>query len=219
MSSVKVICGYVWICTIGYGIHVYDTNNIQDPYASWGQDDKQQVYTLLYVKETGSILVLTQKGMYAFDSDLGSSDYSVILEPRVSIPKEGTVDLNEGVVIPPASNITSTEVWVCSQTRHGFCLLHPRDFHVLEQIDTHEVEDKARKVRHMQPMLVNELSFLAVANRHFIERWDVENRMKIDQFDMMTHCNEFYGNQGKLHVRVNMYMYTCYDVYLVLYTM
>ena len=197
ISCVKVICGYVWIGSIGNGIHIYDTNSIEHPFASWGQDDKQQVFTLLHIQETGSVLALTRNGMYAFDSDLGSPDYSVVLEPRDSYPGDGEVFPVEGVVIPPVRNLKSTEVWVCSQTGHSFNILHPRDFRVLERIDTIEPEDKLRKVRHLQPMAVNELSFLAVGNRHVIERWDVENRLKIDEFDMMVYCKEFYGDQSK----------------------
>lgn len=194
----KVICGYVWICTVGNGIHVYSTSDIQEPYASWGQEDKQQVCTLLHIEETGSVLALTRTGMYTFDSDLGSPDYAVVLEPRISVNSDETNDLIEGVVIPPSRNLMSTEVWVCSQSGQGFTLLHPRNFSVMERTLTHnETEDRSRRVRHLQPMMVDDLSFLAVANQHTIERWDVENRLKIDEFDMMDYCKEFYGDQGK----------------------
>ena len=196
----KVICGYVWICTIGNGIHVYSTSDVQEPYASWGQDNKQQVYTLLHVEETGSVLALTRSGMYAFDSDLGSPDYAVILEPRVSVNSDEINNLIEGVVIPPSRNLRSTEVWVCSQSGRGFTLLHPRNFNVVERTLTDgddEKEDRSRRVRHLQPMMVDDLSFLAVASQHVIERWDVENRLKIDEFDVMDYCKEFYEDQSK----------------------
>ena len=137
--------------------------------------------------------------MYAFDSDLGSPDYAVILEPRVSVRSDETNNLIEGVVIPPSRNLRSTEVWVCSQSGRGFTLLHPRNFNVIEQTLTHndEKEDRSRRVRHLQPMMVDDLSFLAVANQHVIERWDVENRVKIDEFDVMDYCKEFYEDQSK----------------------
>ena len=207
ISCVKVICGYVWICTIGNGIHIYNTNNIQEPYASWGQDDKQQVYTLLHIEETGSVLALTRTGMYGFDSDLGSPDYSLVLEPRVSLTNSETNYLIEGVVIPPANNLKSTEVWVCSQMGHGFTLLHPRNFGIVEQTDTHDAEDHSRRVRHLQPMVVDDLSFLAVANQHVIERWDVENRLKIDEYDMMDYCKELYGDQSETKIQLHTCTY------------
>jgi hypothetical protein len=46
-------------------------------------------------------------------------------------------------------------------------------------------------------MMVDDLSFLAVASQHVIERWDVENRLKIDEFDVMDYCKEFYEDQSK----------------------
>ena len=194
----KVICGYVWICTIGSGIHVYCTNNIQEPYASWGQEDRQQVYTLLHIEETGTILALTRAGMYAFDSDLGSPDYALVLEPRTSVTSDETNDLIEGVVVPPSRNLRSTEVWVCSQSGQGFTLLHPRNLSIVERtLAQDETADRSRRVRHLQPMMVDDLSFLAVANQHVIERWDVENRLKIDEFDVMDYCKEFYEDQSE----------------------
>ena len=194
----------MWVCSVGNGIHVYNTNNIEVPYASWGQDDKQQVYTLLYVEETDSVLALARTGMYAFNSNLGNPDYSIILEPRDSFTSDGEIFPIEGVVIPPAGNVKSTEVWVCSQTGHSFNILHPETFRVQERIDTTHLENQVRKVRHLQPIVVNELSFLAVANRHLIERWDVENRLKIDEFDVMTHCKEFYDDQRKLVINKHL---------------
>ena len=199
ISCVKVVCGYVWICTVGNGIHVYNTNDIQEPYGSWGQEDKQQVYSLLHVEETGSVLALTRTGMYGFDSDLGSPDYSVVFEPRVSVNCDETSNLIEGVVIPPSRNVKSTEVWVCSQIGQGFTLLHPRNFDVMERtLPPNQKEERIRRVRHLQPMIVDDLSFLAVANQHTIERWDVENRLKIDEHDLMDYCKEFYGDQSKI---------------------
>ena len=138
--------------------------------------------------------------MYAFDSDMGSPDYAVILEPRVSVNSDEINNLIEGVVIPPSRNLRSTEVWVCSQSGRGFTLLHPRNFNVVERTltdDDDEREDRSRRVRHLQPMMVDDLSFLAVANQHVIERWDVENRLKIDEFDVMDYCKEFYEDQSK----------------------
>ena len=196
-----MISGYVWICTVGNGVHVYNTSNINDPFASWGQDEKQQVFTLLYVEESSSILALARKGMYVFDSDLGSSDYTIVLEPRHSVLNEDEVFPIEGVVIPPVRNVKTTEIWVCSQTGRGFNILHPRSFHVVERISNYQSEDRTRKIRHLQPMVVNDLSYLAIGNRHVIERWDVENRLKIDEFDMMDYCKAFYGDQSKLIIQ------------------
>ena len=35
ISCVKVISGYVWIGTVGNGIHVYNANSIREPFGSW----------------------------------------------------------------------------------------------------------------------------------------------------------------------------------------
>ena len=135
--------------------------------------------------------------MYIFDSDLGLSDYTIVLEPRDSILNEDDIFPIEGVVIPPVRNMKTTEVWVCSQTGRGFNVLNPQTFKVVERIPMYQPEDRARKIRHLQPIVVNDLSYLAIANRHMIERWDVENRLKIDEFNVMDYCRAFYGEQSK----------------------
>lgn len=176
---------------------MYETNKVREPYASWGQDSEQMIYTLLHVKGTSSVLALTLKGMYAFNSNL---DDSAILEPRVSVPNHEVNNvLSEGIIIPKAGNVSVIEVWACSQTVYGFTILDPKEFNILEETTKLSVKDNARKVQHMQPIMVNGRSFLAVANQHFIEHWDIEYRQKVCEYNMMIHCKEYYGDQSKIY--------------------
>ena len=41
-----------------------------------------------------------------------------------------------------------------------------------------------------------------------IERWDVENRLKIDEFDVMDYCREFYGEQSMFTYKYQEYIYS-----------
>lgn len=134
--------------------------------------------------------------MYAFDTDISISE-SALIEHQIFIPKSGPLDVNEGVVVPVAGNIREPEVWVCSRTGHRLTILHPKKFSIIDEVHTGELEDKARVVRHMHTMLANGQSFLVIANRHLIERWDVELRQKKDEFDMIVHYKEFYGDDSK----------------------
>ena len=198
ISNIKVIGGHVWICTVGAGLFVYNADRRQ-LVAFWGEDEKQQIYTLLYVEETSAVLALTHKGMYAFSSDIGNPNYEILV-PYVNIPKSGSRDINEGVVIPCVANMGCTEVWVCSQGGIGFQILNLHHFTLVEEVYSGERDQSSlsgRKIRHMYPMIMNDRSSLAVANRHVVECWDVELRKKKTEFNCMEYCKNIYGDRSE----------------------
>ena len=189
----------MWIGTAGSGLFVYRIHT-HKPVATWGEEIKLEIFTLLHIRKTASILVLTHDGILIFDSDIHPGTEEVYqLEPRQTIEKNGPIDINQGVVIPAAGNVEEPEIWLCSRSGRGFSVLHhEKCTFIAEVYYSDKPEDKARVVRHMQPILVDGRSCLAVANRHLIERWDVKLRQKKDEFDMIAHCVEFFGNQSKL---------------------
>ena len=198
----------MWICTVGTGLWVYNGSTRQ-PIANWGEEEKQQIYTLLYVEETSSILALTHKGMFIFKSDLGppSSVYQM-LNPTVSIPKSGVRDLNEGIVISPGGNVETTQVWVCSQTVLGFCVLDPREFTVVDEVKVPASDGHSHKIRHMTTTIIRGRSVLIVADRHYIQPWDVQKRQRQDVFDCSGVCKEIYGDNGKFLYHAGSYKRT-----------
>ena len=204
VSSIITVGSSVWIGTAGSGLFVYRIHT-HKPFASWGKESNLEIFTLLHVRKTASILALTHDGILVFDSDIGIGMAVVcLLEPRKTIERTGPLDINQGVVIPTTGNIEDPEIWVCSTSGHGFTILDSEKFSTVAEVYySDEAEDKARMVRHMQPILVDGRSYLAVADRHLIERWDVKLRRKKDQFDMMTHCGEFFPNQSKLIIKKN----------------
>ncbi len=193
--NVSVVDKNVWICTAGAGLWVYNVATRQ-PIASWGEDDKQQIYTLLNVTDASTVLALTHKGMYTFDSDLGpcSPDYGT-LYPTRCIPRSSGRELNEGIVIPSGANLTDTEVWVCSQTALHFYILDS-SFNVAREISPPTQEGVGHKVRHMTTTVLSGRRVLLVADRHIILYWDVANRERIAErgFDCSEACKAVYGD-------------------------
>ena len=57
-------------------------------------------------------------------------------------------------------------------------------------------DHKGRKIRHMCPFLLEGRSALAVADRHFLQRWDVEERKKKKDFDCFEACKDIFGEHG-----------------------
>ena len=189
----------MWIGTAGSGLFVYRIHTYK-PVASWGKESSLEIFTLLHVRKTASILALTHDGILVFDSNIGIGLEEVrTVAPRQTIERSGPLDINQGVVIPATGNVEDPEIWVCSSSGRGFSILHNEKFNIVTEVyHSDGTEDKGRMVRHMQPVLVDGRSCLAVADRHLIERWDVKLREKKDQFDMMTHCVEFFGSQSEL---------------------
>ena len=197
VSSISTIGGNIWITTIGAGLYIYKVHT-HNPIASWGLEQKCQIFKLLHIKKTNSVLVLAHEGMYAFDAVIRTP----LAEPfqhKLYIPKSGMLEYNEGVVIPAGGNLNEPEIWVCCRTGHGYSILHYETFDVVDEISTGEVIHKARVVRQMQTIMMNGRRYLAVANRHLIENWDVREREKRGEFDIAVYCSEFCGDQSKFN--------------------
>ena len=215
VSNVCVACNNIWVSTVGAGLWVVDPS-LKQVIAVWGETEKQQVFKLLHVEDSNMILALTRQGMYVFSAILGqvnpASPISCdVLIPVSSNPRSGN-DINEGVVIPADGNLDRCEVWVCSQNGHSFQVLDSQMFDVLEEVSMlNDGEHKGRKIRHMCPFLLEGRSTLAVADRHFLQRWDVEERMKKKDFNCFEACKDMFGEHGTFYIilaRVQLYLMT-----------
>ena len=67
--------------------------------------------------------------------------------------------------------------------------------------------NSSRKLRKLQLIVTNEHCYLAVADRHNIERWSVENRIKIDEVETVDYCKEYFGDNGKKYSIQNILIY------------
>ena len=141
--------------------------------------------------KTSMVLVFTHKGVYVFESDVYCSSTEA-LTPIFEYPKE-TDELNVGVVIPPSGKLTNSEVWASSLTGRSLCILSTSDFSVQESVPFHP-EVKKWTIRHMIALEVNAKPILAVANKHLIHLFDVEERSHLpDHFNCQEICSRIQG--------------------------
>ena len=201
VTSVCVAADNVWVGTVKGGLKVYDPSSRQ-PIAFWGEIEKQQVYLLLNVEESSSVLVLARKGMYVFSSSILREEFASlslqVLFPNLSFPSPSGVDINEGVVIPPTANMNSGEVWVCSQSGLGFRILHPTTFRLKEEVLYPESSiSLGRRIRHIVSMVVEGRSTLVFADRCWIQKWDVAAREKKEAWDCYEACKHIYGDHSE----------------------
>ncbi len=193
---VSVVDRMVWICTAGAGLWVYNAHTRQ-PVASWGEEERQQVYTLLHIAETTTTLALTHKGMYVFASDFGLNSQDQ-LYPTHCIPRAGR-ELSEGIVIPAGANLKETECWVCTQNVLGFTILDPLNFDSLEEVQTASPEGLGHQIRHLATTVLDERRVLLVADKHVILYWDVVERLRYPErdFDCSEACKSLYNSNGE----------------------
>lgn len=190
-----MIDGNIWICTVGSGLHVFSTNFKH--IASWGME----VYTVLYVKESESVIALTPQGLFVFNSDIICAYRPGVLVPKASIYNEtGSLTLTMGVVIQDIGTHgrTKTEVWLCSRREPVFKILHPPDFQTMDSVYCDK--ECPRIVRLMQTIEVKDKLALIVANLNIIELWDVEQRQIKETFNVMEPCKELYHNGDKCKI-------------------
>ena len=172
----------MWVSSVSSGLWVYDPTSKQ-PVAMWGETEKRTVFQLISVEDTFSVLALTRSGLYLF-STATLCEYSTsavqVLVPVHHCPCSGQ-DINQGVYVPRSGNLTVPELWVCPQNGHYFQVLSPADLTLKEKVEMPASEGK--KIRHMQPMVVQEETCLFVADRHLLQKWDVLGRQRVVEVD------------------------------------
>ena len=145
------------------------------------------------VEETKRVLVLTHRGMFVFSSNATDITKNESLVPIYEYPQENK-EMNIGIVITKNWNIRETEVWISSQIGDFLSILNPRDFVVKEKVPFIQHRDEnGRKLRHMVTVEVNCRLVLAVANKHHIHMFDVEEKRSLsEEFNCLDICSHLY---------------------------
>ncbi len=198
VSSICTACGCVWVSTVGSGIFVYSPST-KAPVAVWGQQEKQKIFTLLYIEESYTMLALTLKGIVVFEANTQWESTNVsscsILVPTHSFSLTGET-INLGAVIPPGPDMDSSEIWLCSQNGHTFSILDAEKFGTKEKAAMFDRADGGHKFRHLQPVVLDGRSFLVATDRYLVQKWDVLSRQRLEQFNCHEHCRSVTGDNG-----------------------
>ena len=193
ISTIQLIYGKIWVASVGCGLLVYDPV-LYNVIAHWGKEERYQVYTFMELEETSKVLVFTHRGIFVFESELDSGAGGIFAPMhKFSLVEE----LNIGVVIPQCGNLKSSEVWAGSLSGRLLFVLSTVDYSVMETIPL-PVTDKKRTVRHMKGLEVNDKAVLAIANKHLIHLFDVEERRCLSKrFDCQELCSHIEEMRGK----------------------
>ncbi len=195
---------------------MYDSNTYKYK-CSWGESEKEAVYSLLYVEEENLVLTLTSNGIYSFHSDISEDQFFDKLEHYMHLkPEFGGQGVNIGVVIPPSGRESiGCQVWVCSHKEHKFYILDPRRLNITAVVECSktelssimETEEQSHKFKSSKPILssmttnIKDMQVLrmhhmrlAVANNWKIPLWSVKERRIMHVFDCKEHCKTRYSN-------------------------
>lgn len=163
--------------------------------AVWGETEGRKIFQLIVLND--SVLALTHSGVYLFPSQLSEYTSTVqVLVPSHHCPHSGS-DHNVGVYIPRSGNLPNAEVWACPQGVPLFQVFSPEDITVKEEVVV--PPSLGRKIRHLESTVVQGKSYLFVADRHILQKWEVASRTHLDALDCHAACWTNAGG-GESHV-------------------
>ena len=224
VSCIRVVNDRIWISTVGAGLFVYNAITLQFE-ASWGDKDKENIYTLLDIKDMSCMIALTSKGLFSFSTEVGGSTFFDYLDYQVNCSSdfEG-ITMNVGVVIPASKNVKACEVWVCSHSERRFYILNARSLNIIKVVDYSEKDLAILKrkelstslsttnsrrrgglsgvvrIRELKELDVDSRVKLAVADSWNVALWDVERRRLEDVFDCMEYCKSHHTELPGTHI-------------------
>jgi hypothetical protein len=165
--------------------------------AHWGKEGRYQVYTLMELEDSEKVLVFTHRGIFLFKSDIDAMADTETFGPISKGCAECKEELNMGVVIPRSGNMETSEVWAVSLSGQSLFVLNTVDYEVVETVPLPTI-DMRRPVHHMKAMEVDSKPVLAVANKHLIHLFDVEERVCLPaSFDCKELCSHIQENSGE----------------------
>ena len=164
--------------------------------AHWGKEGRYQVYTFMELEESEKVLVFTHRGVFLFESEFDLTALSDDFVPILDIPRQNE-ELNIGLVIPRSGNMKRSEVWAASLSGQYLFVMSTENYEVVETVPLPKI-DKRLPVRHMKGLEVNDKPVLAVANKHMIHLFNVEERTCLPtNFNCKELCSHIKDTSGK----------------------
>ena len=180
---------------------------------SWGDRERQQVYSLLHIEENSSVLALTTNGIFSFETEISKARLFDNLEIQNHQNEDfGGLAINIGTVVPAVANLKRSEVWVCSHAERRLFVLNPYTLSIIDEVEYTEKQlaslrqipeeggFRTRESRYAKKgyfltsikdlcaVQVNHCMKLGMADNWLLLLWDVEKRKLESVFD----CREYY---------------------------
>ena len=166
---------------------MYDSTSRQ-PLAMWGETEREKIFQLISLEDT--VLALTASGMYLFSADIpDTSQTFAILEPTHHSPCTELYN-TVSVCVPHTRDAAAGEVWACSQRGQWLQVLSPRDLSVKLEIEIPPSQNK--KLRHLVTATQGEMSWVFLADRHTMMRYDTRTKCHDGTLD----CHAAYWGSG-----------------------
>ena len=178
----------VWVSAIGTGVHVYSAAT-KRKVARW--EGAAKVFKLVFIEHTSSVLALTPTAVHSLPLPLvpGYGQSSVqTLVPQVMV----TLDENlaAGTMATVAGGNTC-EVWLVSAKK--LLILDGRDLKTIRCLD-----HTWRRVRHMETLtMADKVTQVVIADEHYLEKWSVSEREKVQVFNCHDACKHQYGDHSE----------------------
>lgn len=201
---------------MGCGLYVYNSSTLQYE-GSWGDKDKEEIFNLLHIEQTRSVIALTGSDLFSFDAEMEKARFFDSLEVINSLKADlKGLTANVGVVVHPDHSLVKCEIWVCSQTERRIFILNAHTLDILEEADysersfsfnngkhqllesMHSVPRKVEPamspmvtvIKEMQEVQVDYHSKVAVADNWMLLLWDAGSRKLEKTFNCAEYCRD-----------------------------
>ena len=105
-----------------------------------------------------------------------------------------SINFTVGAVIPSGPSLARPEIWTCPRNGRHFQVLDADTFDITAEVPFPDNEKRdGRCVTRMTCFEHGEQSFLAVADRWFVQWWDVAERKQVGEFSCHDACRELYS--------------------------
>lgn len=116
-----------------------------------------------------------------------------------------SINFTVGAVVPSGANLARPEIWTCSRNGHCFQVLDADTFDITAEVPF--PDNKKRDGRCMTKMVCFERggrSFLAAADRWFVQWWDVVEQRQDGEFSCHDACKELYSMEQSTNCKIFM---------------
>ena len=153
-------------------------------------EGSSKVFKLVSIEHTSCVLAVTPTTIHCLSLVPGHTQSSAVI---LDLQATGILEesFKSGCALAVVTGTTTSEVWLASEQK--LLILNTSDLTTIVCLD-----HTWKKVRFMETMVVaDKITQVAIADEHYLEKWAVNNRAKVQVLDCHKACVHEYGSNSE----------------------